>query len=63
MIYMFYNCSSLTNFNLGNLYTNSVNNIDSIFFDCVESIILTNFNTYKTNMEEMFYGCKKLNNN
>ena len=61
MNHIFYECSSLTSFNLSNFNTLKVTNISYMFseFSSLTSINLSNFNTKNVNyMESMFYAIK-----
>ena len=65
MSFMFYNCSSLTSFNLSNFNTSNVTNMCVMFYGCssITSLNLSNFNTSNvTNMNGMFSGCSSLTN-
>jgi surface protein len=63
MSWMFYHCSSLTELNLSNFYTENVEYMISMFNGCTEltKLDLSNFNTKNvTNMSGMFYDCYSL---
>ena len=62
---MFNKCSSLTNINLSNFNTSTVNNMSYMFSGCSSftNINLSNFNTNNAiDMRYMFYGCSSLTN-
>jgi len=64
-IYMFSNCSSITNLNLSNFNTQNVTNMNFMFSNCssLTNINLSNFNTQNVkDMSFMFYECSSLIN-
>ena len=63
MIFLFYNCSSLTSLNLSNFNCNNATDMRSLFYNCTSliSLNLSNFNTNNVNnMCYMFYNCSSL---
>ena len=63
-IYMFDNCSQITEINMTKVDTSSVTEMNNMFMNCksLEILDISNFNTTKvTSMFQMFYECHKLN--
>ena len=62
-MYMFYQCSYITEIDLSNFDSSEVIDMAGMFYNCssLTSLDLSNFDTSKvTNMNGMFYGCKLL---
>ena len=60
---MFYNCSSLTNFDITNFRTPLVTSMKNMFYNCssLTALNLSNFEVPRvTTFEQMFYGCTNL---
>ena len=63
MIYMFFNCTSLTSLNVSNWDTSTCTDMSYMFADCssLTSLDVSNWNTSAcTNMSHMFEGCSSL---
>lgn len=60
MVYMFRDCSSLTNLDISKFNTQGVYRMDYMFYNCIslKSLNLASFNTEKcTSFEQMFGNC------
>ena len=63
MIWMFFNCTSLTSLDLSNFNTSNVTNMSDMFYKCssLTTLDLSSFNTSNvTNMWQMFASCSSL---